>query len=205
MADASATHRPGWLLCDFAGVLGLHQPEELRQRMAAVAHAEFGPFWEAYWAERQAYDAGDLSRGDYWKRVGARIDADWPEALIVTLDELDVESWLFPNRETLRVAAEMRAAGTRLAVLSNAPLSLGAALRALAWLEPFDQVIRSSEIRAAKPDPAAYLTALEILGATADEVVFVDDRQVNVDGAGVLGIRSVLFSDAARLRRDLLG
>ncbi|MEU3344721.1 HAD family phosphatase [Streptomyces sp. NPDC006700] len=204
MSDASAAPRPAWLLSDFAGVLGQHQPEQARRRMAAVAGAGFTPFWDAYWAERQPYDAGEVTRDAYWTNVAARLGTGWPPELIRTLDTMDVASWLFPDRETLRVADELLASGVRLAVLSNAPLSLAAALHELPWLAAFEEVICSSEINAAKPEPGCYRRALDILGASAGEVVFVDDREANVSGAKALGIRAFLFSDAGRLRRDLL-
>jgi putative hydrolase of the HAD superfamily len=205
MTRAFPSRLPVWLLSDFAGVLGRHQPEEVRRRMAELVGAEFTPFWDAYWAERDHYDAAEVSREEYWQRVAARLDTGWPAELIGALDELDVESWLFPDRETLRVAADMRASGVRLAVLSNAPLSLAAALRRLPWLEGFEQVICSSEISAAKPDPVCYRKALDLLGASAQDVVFVDDREVNVVGAQAVGLRAVRFSGARELRRDLMG
>ncbi|MFI0980411.1 HAD-IA family hydrolase [Streptomyces sp. NPDC021093] len=196
--------QPVWLLSDFAGVLGRHQAQQNQQQMAAAANADFDVFWEAYWAERQAYDVGEASREEYWQRVGARTDATYSPSLVTTLDRLDVESWLRPDEETLRMTEELMTAGTRLAVLSNAPLSLAAALHTLPWLGAFEQVICSSEIRTAKPDPDCYLKAVDLLETTVDEVIFIDDREVNVVGAQALGIRSVLFSDAAQLRRDLL-
>ncbi|MBK3571426.1 HAD-IA family hydrolase [Streptomyces sp. MBT62] len=205
MTDVAGNgQRPVWLLSDFAGVLGRHQSQRDQQQMAAVAKADFDAFWEAYWAERQAYDAGETSGVEYWQRVVASTDATYAPSLVTTLDRLDVESWLRPDEETLRVTEELMKAGTRLAVLSNAPLSLAAALHALPWLGAFEQVICSSEIRAAKPDPDCYLKAVDLLETTVDEVTFIDDREVNVVGAQALGIRSVLFFDAAQLRRDLL-
>ncbi|MEU7583249.1 HAD-IA family hydrolase [Streptomyces sp. NPDC041068] len=205
MRNASEPDHPVWLLSDFAGVLGRHQSEADRRRMAALADAEFGAFWTAYWAERVAYDAGSVSRDTYWTKVAARLGARWSPGLIATLDRLDVDSWLYPDHETLSVAADAVAAGMRLAVLSNAPLSLAAALRGLTWLAPFEHVICSSEIRAAKPDAGCFRTALGVLDAAPGDVVFVDDREVNVAGARTLGIRSVLFCGASVLGRDLFG
>ncbi|MFF1380964.1 HAD-IA family hydrolase [Streptomyces sp. NPDC058308] len=203
MGDESDRARPCWLLSDFAGVLARHQPEADRRRMAAVADAEFAPFWTAYWSERDAYDTGSVSRDEYWTKVAARLGAGWSPCRIATLDALDVDSWLYPDHETLSVVGDAVAAGMRLAVLSNAPLSLAAALRGLTWLAPFEHVICSSEIRAAKPGADCYRTALGVLGAGPADVVFVDDREANVTGARALGIRSVLFSGASGLSRAL--
>lgn len=54
-----------------------------------------------------------------------------------------------------------------------------------------------------KPDRAAYSHALEVLGRRPDECLFIDDRAVNCRGAEAVGIPSLLFTDAASLRRGL--
>ena len=54
-----------------------------------------------------------------------------------------------------------------------------------------------------KPDPEAYTHALDVLGRRPGECLFVDDRPGNCEGAAAVGIPSLLFTDAARLRREL--
>lgn len=54
-----------------------------------------------------------------------------------------------------------------------------------------------------KPDPAAYRRALDILGRPAERVLFIDDRQQNVDGAAAAGLRAIRFSGAEALRSEL--
>jgi HAD superfamily hydrolase (TIGR01509 family) len=54
-----------------------------------------------------------------------------------------------------------------------------------------------------KPDPEAYLGAARLLGVAPAECLFIDDRAVNCKSAEAVGMPSVLFSDAASLRREL--
>jgi putative hydrolase of the HAD superfamily len=67
----------------------------------------------------------------------------------------------------------------------------------------FDAVYASHLIGLAKPDPAFYTYILEHESCSADRAVFVDDFPPNVEAAGDLGIRSLLFTDAAKLEKDL--
>jgi HAD superfamily hydrolase (TIGR01509 family) len=53
--------------------------------------------------------------------------------------------------------------------------------------------IISSEVRAGKPDRAIYQCLLDRIGRRADELLFVDDREKNVEGAIAAGIPSILF------------
>ncbi len=66
----------------------------------------------------------------------------------------------------------------------------------------FDEVVLSYEEGVLKPHPAIYRVALEKAGCT-DSVVFIDDIEINVTGAQVLGISGVLFRSAVQLRKDL--
>ncbi|GAA3572401.1 HAD-IA family hydrolase [Amycolatopsis ultiminotia] len=84
---------------------------------------------------------------------------------------------------------DVRAAGTRTALVSNAP---GAGPGAKAELGPyFDALVFSGEVGVAKPNREIYLVAAERLGLSAAGCVFVDDAERNVRGAveaGMVGV-----------------
>ena len=69
----------------------------------------------------------------------------------------------------------------------------------------FDAVYASHLVGLAKPDPAFYTYILEHEVCTADRAVFIDDFPENVEAARALGIRSLLFTDAEILKKDLAG
>ena len=54
-----------------------------------------------------------------------------------------------------------------------------------------------------KPDRAMYRRALDILGRPPERVLFIDDRQQNVDGATATGMKAILFEGADVLRGRL--
>ena len=68
----------------------------------------------------------------------------------------------------------------------------------------FQDVLVSGEVGLIKPDPAIYHLALKRFGLAAEQALFVDDRQDNVDAAAALGIGGHLFRDAATLRAELV-
>ena len=70
-------------------------------------------------------------------------------------------------------------------------------------LAMLDDVVVSGEVKVAKPDPRAYLIAAERSGQPIDRLLFVDDRQDNLDAAATLGMDTILFTDAPALRRSL--
>jgi epoxide hydrolase-like predicted phosphatase len=62
-----------------------------------------------------------------------------------------------------------------------------------------DTIVYSHEEGMMKPDPAFYAVVCERLDVRADEVVFLDDREVCVEGARAVGMHALLYggSDSA--------
>jgi putative hydrolase of the HAD superfamily len=54
-----------------------------------------------------------------------------------------------------------------------------------------------------KPDAGIYRLALRIAQRPPEECVFIDDRSLNLECARELGMRTILFQNAAQLRNDL--
>eukprot|EP00775_Hariotina_reticulata_P008237 gene8237-8427_t len=106
---------------------------------------------------------------------------------------------------------KLRAAGVRLAVVSNFDTRLRPILSALGIDHMFDAVVVSAEVGAEKPNPVIFESALQGLGLRAGDVVHVgDDRRNDVWGARDAGIAAWLwgvdvhsFDEVAR--RVLLG
>ena len=65
------------------------------------------------------------------------------------------------------------------------------------------RIVCSGALRRSKPDPAAFLACLELLGATPAETLFIDDKATNADGARAAGLDAVHFTGDAPLRRAL--
>jgi HAD superfamily hydrolase (TIGR01509 family) len=69
--------------------------------------------------------------------------------------------------------------------------------------ELFDSVVISSEVGMIKPSRDIFELALEHIGTSADETVFIDDRPVNVEGAERVGMRTILFTNNAQFETEL--
>jgi putative hydrolase of the HAD superfamily len=185
-----------WLLCDYGEVLSMAQPDPDRAALERVAGRPREEFWTNYWAWRSDYDRGDLSGSDYWAAVlGTRPRAEHLQQLF----ETDSASWLHPNPDSLAAARRAAQRGLHLALLSNAPVEVAALIDRQDWLAPFSPRLYSCNLRAIKPEPAAYEAALSALGTSAEDVVFLDDRRVNVAAARRVGIRAEVFTHARQI------
>ena len=103
------------------------------------------------------------------------------------------------------LVAALDAAGVPLFAITNFSDEFFAPFRAqeAALFDRFRDIVVSGAERLVKPHAPIYELALERFGLKAEEALFVDDRQDNVDGARAVGMHAVTFTDATTLRTDL--
>jgi putative hydrolase of the HAD superfamily len=193
-----------WVVFDYGEVIS--QRTGALPDLAAALAADVTPFERAYWAEREAYDRG-ASDLDYWRAVGDRlgIEVDAPKATELT--EIDVAGWLRLEASTVALLDQLGEHGVPLALLSNAPSSFGRHVERQAWSARFEYLLFSGDLGFAKPDAEIWATLLDRLDARAADCVFLDDRQVNVDGAIAAGLAAMRWTgaDPARVHLTDLG
>ena len=69
--------------------------------------------------------------------------------------------------------------------------------------EYFDVAFSSCYVGLRKPEAAIYRRAVDVLGRPAERILFIDDRRENAAGAAAVGMKTIHFSGADTLRRDL--
>ncbi len=88
----------------------------------------------------------------------------------------------------------LRAAGLKLAVVSNSEGTIEQMLVEIDLRSLFETVLDSSVVGFTKPDPRIYQLALDRLGVGAAEAIMVGDSpSADVDGAHAVGIRAALI------------
>lgn len=137
---------------------------------------------EAYWAQRRRHDLGEPPRR-YWGAVFAALGLAPDPARMDRAEALDVRHWVALPAASALLIDELVRMRVRLALLSNAPRGLAAAVRAAAWSRPFDPLLFSAELGVAKPSPDLFRRAGAELRTPPDRVVFFDDRVENVRAA----------------------
>ncbi len=95
--------------------------------------------------------------------------------------------------DSLEVAAELRARGTKTALVSNCSHSTIPVVEHLGLAEVLDVLVLSVTAGVAKPDAGIYRAALDGLAAEPEGAVFVDDQARYCDGAAALGIGTRLI------------
>jgi putative hydrolase of the HAD superfamily len=106
-----------------------------------------------------------------------------------------------PRPEMLKALERLREYGLTTAALTNNWKSDGQDRHGLRPY--FDVFIESSVVGLRKPDPRIYELALERIGVTAEEAVFLDDIGGNLKTARAMGITTIKVVDAASALAEL--
>lgn len=160
-------------------------------------------FDAAYDRHRDALDEGTLGIQEYWSGIADELGLTWSPSLVHRLWVSDHRSWLSIDPGTLDVLLALADGGTRMALLSNAGRDFASFFRSGTIGTLFEQVFVSGELGMIKPSAAIFELAMRELGITADETVFIDNKEINVRGAEALGITGHVFTDASSLHRFL--
>ena len=111
---------------------------------------------------------------------------------------------LEPNERMIDYMRELRGRGYKMAICTNNVREWEARWRAMLPIdEIFDVVVDSAFVGSRKPDPRIYEITLDRLGAVPETTLFIDDVEVNCQGARELGIGAIRFRSTAQAIGDI--
>lgn len=199
------------LVLDFGGVISktMFETHDLSEQALGLAPGTlswpgpFDPSRDPLWQKMQA---DEITERDYWHiraaETGKLIGEDWRDmqSFVIRARGAEPDKVIRPEmRETI---ARVKAAGFRLAILSNElDLFYGKDFRRkLPLLEDFELIVDATYTGILKPDPRAYQAVTDTLGLKAGDCVFVDDQARNIRGAEAVGMAVVHFDVTAPRR-----
>jgi len=170
---------------------GVQTTEETLSRHEATARVEI---------HKVVRDGGRVS--DMWRDyfhfilgpVGIPVD-DQP-AIIDSLWEAHEKFglWTVPVADAVETVTELKQAGFRIGVVSNAEGRVAHDLDAAGYKGLFETVVDSHRVGVEKPDPKIFRIALERMGVTAENAIYVGDvPAVDIEGAQAAQLTPLLL------------
>ncbi len=190
---------------DYGMVLTNPPDQAARKELERITGLSSEDFEARYWVDRLAYDRGDLTGLAFWRKLAADAGLTLAEEELAMLNAQDARMWTVANQEMLDWHQRLKAAGIRTGILSNMGDNvLERILEIFAWVEDFDALVWSYQHGMVKPDAAIYELVVERVGVPPEEILFLDDRLENIEGAERVGIHGLQFSTVEQLRKDLV-
>ncbi len=199
------------LICDWGGVLttplllGFMRIQEahgipLEAIGAAMAHAATdrgtNPLYDI--------ERGEITEAEFLGILSASLEREIGRP--VALDRFADEYFqaIQTNDELVDYLRGVKARGIRLACLTNNIREWEPRWRAMLPVdELFELVVDSGFVGMRKPEPEIYALTLERLGLPAEVCAFLDDLEVNCDGARAVGITAVQFHSTEQAIAEL--
>jgi 2-haloacid dehalogenase len=196
---------PSIVVFDIRGVLIDWNPRYLYRKLFAEDTTAMEDFLDRVctpdWNLQQ--DAGRP-----WKETVDDLSARYPEmAELIAAYDLNWEEMVAgPIPGTADLLWKLKRRGTPVYCITNFSVDkLNRARERFEELNAFDGIVISGEVRMLKPDAAIYRRLLDQHDLRAEDTLFIDDVEHNVEGARTVGMHAVRFTDAETLRNDLTG
>ncbi len=147
--------------------------------------------------EYQAY-RGQITHDEYREAIVRMYGITQPDLVArgkqSLIDDDDNVQFFEGVADTLRA---LKKQGFLLSIVTDTANSISTKLK---WFESggfghvWDSIISSMDIGTRKPDPQIYQAALQQLGVTADQAVFVGHRASELAGAHAVGMQTIAFN-----------
>lgn len=148
---------------------------------------------------------GEMDKGKPFEQGIAELSARYPEWAREI--RLYYTGWIRMIGDEIpgmyQLECDLKAAGYRLFGLTNWSTETFCQVSGKRIFTILDGMVVSGEERLLKPDPAIYRILLDRWNLVPEECLFVDDNQVNVEGAQAVGIPALRFSGAEDLRQHI--
>lgn len=188
------------MVFDIGGVLS--QPLGGVAALAVEAGIDTTTFVAAYWRHRDDYDLGGTAE-EYWTHVGTDTGRRLTDTDVRQLDRQDAQRWATLDPGVTELLHRVSETGVRMALLSNAPRSMAEEVRVAAWATLFPTKVFSCETGVAKPLSGSYAAVEDALGLPGEDLLFFDDRPINVAAARERGWSAHQWSGPRQCLADL--
>lgn len=177
-----------FLYFDLGNVLVNFSHERMCQQVADVLgvspEAARQVLFNEQWQNR--YELGEITTAEFCSALNRYFDRQVPAERI----ERAASDIFWLNEPIVALADHLKRRGIPIGILSNTCSGHWnhVAREILASrLENFSPMILSYEVGVMKPSPEIYRIAAARVGSAVDEILFIDDRQENVEGARQVG------------------
>lgn len=148
------------------------------------------------------FQTGTVTEQQFWMNMAKRLNTAapkvaslWTEAFMVAYK---------PRPEMVTLVSNLRKAGCKTAIISNTEMPVVKIIDKQIC-DYMDVTVLSCLEGTAKPGRKIYDLTLDRLGIPAQEAIFIDDKQPNIDGAKQAGLQTILFKSTEKFKKDIAG
>ncbi|MFZ2189681.1 MAG: HAD family phosphatase [Candidatus Magasanikiibacteriota bacterium] len=147
----------------------------------------------------EEYRSGLIDVVDFWEKAKNKLGVED----IAGVKQIFFDSYE-PQKSSVELIKQIKSKGIRVGYLSNSPKDRTEYLdKKYNFISLFDFGLFSFDAHLCKPDKKVYEKLLEDFDLKAEDVIYTDDVQKNLEPAKELGIKTVLFNDVESFKKEL--
>ncbi len=192
------------IIFDVGGIL-IEKIEEkgMYQNIAkfiGISHEDYEAARKQYWS---LATTGELSLKQFYEKVLKKHNVDKKAEDIVRkhLEEYE-KIQRVRNPEIIRIIEDLRI-NYEVVALTNTEIEMGEFNKQNGLYQYYERAFLSTELHMKKPDAVIFQKVLDECNVTADEALFIDDKEENTEGARELGIPCILYENPKQLKKML--
>jgi HAD superfamily hydrolase (TIGR01509 family) len=192
-------NRKKCILFDLGGIFVPDSTKLLNREIAmfvGISQEEMARRWTAALPE---LFTGRMKIIDFYEsRFGSSYDSN-----VLLQKHLDIYTRGFKmNPSMLELLQELNVNHTT-ACLSNTEIEVSEINAELGLYDPFQYKFLSIEMHMMKPNKDIFISTLQKLNASNEDVIFIDDKKENIKTGSLLGLKTILFESADQTKEKL--
>jgi len=194
------------VIFDYGNVVSLTQTGDCADEMEKMTGIPANIFRSVYDKFRFEFDRGTIDGVEMYRQLLA--DAGYIEQskdteMLKKIALMDMQSWRAYHKDVCDWALSLQKEGFKIGVLSNMPTEfLTYYEKEIPIFNFADYACFSCRVKLIKPEEAIYRVCLDGLGIKAEEGVFFDDIQENIDAGNKVGLHACLWTGLDKAKED---
>ncbi len=191
------------MIFDVGGVLALDAPRHFLSELSVkegVSIEELVAIWRRFFPPLLT---GKITEDEFWKSFITELNLEVPAESLLSRFKNEIRLFILADKEFLAylktLKSQLIAANPKekvtFAILSNNVKEWAGELEKQADLSSlFEIVIYSFEEHLTKPSPELYKKAISLIGIEPGKILFIDNKERNIDTAKAHGMIGLLFT-----------
>ena len=185
---------------DWGGVISNDPGDEFLGQLLRDIGATEKQIQEIFETYMKRFMRGEISEAEYWQELRTKYGFTIHDSIS---DEFKKWRGLIANEDILALANDLKVDGLNIAILSNVIEPTYNVIEQAGYYKLFDDVIASCKVGYVKPEKEIYEIALTRFNVTANESIFIDDKQHCLDPANIMGFKTILAQSPEQIVRDV--
>jgi len=188
------------VIFDWGGVLIEDPAPGLMRYCAQILNVSKEEYTKAHHKFSTDFQKNLIRENTFWERVCSELKVQKPAARSFWTDAFKAAH--VPRKEMFNLASRLNKKGYKTAVISNTEVPAMQYFYQLRY-DMFDALVFSCVEGTMKPERKIFEIALQKLGCTPEQSVFIDDNPEFIEAAKESGLYTILFESADQIKNEL--